>query len=85
MYVKPSRKQIRGVYVPENYHGTALTSKQTSQALPNGPPPRRARNPKALPRSMPRCPTRANARAQDSLPYSQGLVDCARTTFCCLP
>lgn len=25
MYVKPKSQQIRGVYVPENYHGTTFT------------------------------------------------------------
>ena len=28
MYVKPSRKQIHGVYVPENYHGTAFDEQE---------------------------------------------------------
>ena len=31
MYVKPSRKQVRGIYVPENYNGTAFDTEQTEQ------------------------------------------------------
>ena len=31
MYVKPSRKQIRGVYVPENYNGTAFDDHENDQ------------------------------------------------------
>ena len=39
MYVKPSRKQIRGVYVPENYHGTAFDEQEHSEteAMPTPP------------------------------------------------
>ena len=33
MYVKPSRKQIGGVYVPENYHGTAFDEQEQSPPL----------------------------------------------------
>lgn len=48
MYVKPTGKQIRGMYVPENYRGTTFTepeaksvseadSQQQSEALPKAP------------------------------------------------
>ncbi len=35
MYVKPSRKQVRGMYVPDNYHGTAFTEPPIEQELPS--------------------------------------------------
>ena len=50
MYVKPSRKQVRGVYVPENYHGTAFdepenhtpaapSAEEHREVTPPTPPP----------------------------------------------
>lgn len=45
MYVKPANRQIRGVYVPDNYNGTAFTEpapepEQTvpDQTEPQAPP-----------------------------------------------
>ena len=39
MYVKP-RKQLRDLYVPENYHGTAFaeSKEQAQDAVPNSAP-----------------------------------------------
>lgn len=37
MYVKPSRKQVGGVYVPENYHGTAFD--EPAECASRTPPP----------------------------------------------
>lgn len=34
MYVKPSNRQMRGVYVPENYNGTAFTDPAPEQDAP---------------------------------------------------
>lgn len=48
MYVKPSRKQVRGVYVPENYHGTAFDEQEQS------PPPEHASTPAAMPEDQSR-------------------------------
>lgn len=34
MYVKPSNRQIRGMYVPENYNGTTFTDPAPEQDTP---------------------------------------------------
>ena len=31
MYVKPQRRQMQGMYVPDNYHGTAFTETESEQ------------------------------------------------------
>ena len=38
MYIKPPRKQFQGgIYVPENYHGTAFTEPEAEQPIEQEP------------------------------------------------
>ena len=48
MYVKPSRKQIRGVYVPENYHGTAFDEQADLPSPAERSTPEAREDPKSL-------------------------------------
>ena len=38
MYVKPPSKQIRGIYVPDNYHGTAFDDSRNTADTEQTPP-----------------------------------------------
>lgn len=73
MYVKPSNRQIRGMYVPENYNGTTFTDPTPEQDAPEASVQEAAEAQTAtLPEAVPTAKARENA-AQAGLFSGLGL------------